>query len=451
VAGRALDGKSMSTKKSETTKKITKYKPYPAYVDSGVEWLGKIPEGWKVDRAGYLYSEMELPPPEDAGVVTAYRDGEVTLRENRRAEGYTFAIQEVGYQGVRNGDLVIQGMDAFAGAIGVSDSDGKCSPEYLVLEPVRSEIENHYYAALLRVMAKRDYILVICNAVRERAPRFRYPEFKNVFLPIPSGKEQRSIIAFLDRSTAKIDAFLAKYARLLGFLAEKRSALITRAVTKGLDTDAPMVDSGVEWLGEIPEGWDIKKMRYSCFISEGQVSPNDAEYSDRILIAPNHVESGTGKILYYETCDEQAAISGKYLVRKGELIYSKIRPHLNKVAIATGDWLCSADMYPIYISDNRLVLKYLHYFMLSECFVYHMADESMRVAMPKINRDVLYACNVLVPSNDEQEIIIKTLDRETAKIDALVAKVERSVELLKEYRVALISAAVTGKIDLREE
>ena len=246
-----------------------KYKPYPAYVDSGVEWLGEIPAHWRIDRAGYLYSELELSPPEEAGVVTAYRDGEVTLRENRRVEGYTFAIQEVGYQGVRKGDLVIQGMDAFAGAIGVSDSDGKCSPEYLVLEPDNAEIDNRYYAALLRVMAKRGFILVVCNAVRERAPRFRYPEFRDIVLPVLPEAEQEFIIHFLDRSTAKIDALLAKYRRLLELLAEKRSAIISRAVTKGLDPDAPMKDSGVEWLGEIPEGWSLKKLKHLCRITTG--------------------------------------------------------------------------------------------------------------------------------------------------------------------------------------
>ncbi len=218
------------------TRAVTKgLDPTVPMKDSGVEWLGEIPAHWGTRQGRYLYRALDLPPHEDDGVVTAYRDGEVTLREKRRAEGYTFAIQEVGYQRVRSGDLVIQGMDAFAGAIGVSDSTGKCSPEYLVLEPLCPRTDNRYYAAALRLMAKRGYILVICNAVRERAPRFRVPQFRNVVLPEPSESDQRAIAAFLDRETARIDALVAKVREAIGKLKELRTALISAAVTGKID------------------------------------------------------------------------------------------------------------------------------------------------------------------------------------------------------------------------
>jgi len=206
-------------------------------------------------------------------------------------------------------------------------------------------------------------------------------------------------------------------------------------------------DSGVEWLGEIPAGWEVKKWRYSCHITEGQVAPDDDRYRDRVMIAPNHIESGTGRILFTETADGQGAISGKYLVKPGDIIYSKIRPALNKACIATGDWLCSADMYPVKITANSLSSNFLLYFILSEPFVRLMVDESMRVAMPKVNRDKLAACPLLVPPRAEQEVITAFLDRETAKIDALVAKKERLIELLQEKRTALITRAVTKGLD----
>ena len=203
--------------------------------DSGVEWLGEIPAHWSTRQGRYLYRALSLPPKEDDGVVTAYRDGQVTLREKRRAEGYTFAIQEVGYQRVRAGDLVIQGMDAFAGAIGVSDSTGKCSPEYLVLDPLSPGTDNRYYAAALRLMAKRGYIFVVCNAVRERAPRFRIPEFRNVLLPQPPEPEQRAIADFLDRETPKLTRLVSKIHEAIDRLREYRAALISAAVTGKID------------------------------------------------------------------------------------------------------------------------------------------------------------------------------------------------------------------------
>ena len=263
--------------------------------------------------------------------------------------------------------------------------------------------------------------------------------------------EQLAIAAFLDRETARIDGLVARTERLVELLQEKRTALITRAVTRGLDPNVPMKDSGVEWLGKIPAHWEVKKWRYCCQVTEGQVAPDDEEFRERILIAPNHIESGTGRILHMESADEQGAMSGKYLVAPGNIIYAKIRPALNKVCIAAGNWLCSADMYPVSITESRLQTRFLLYFMLSEPFVRLMVDESMRVAMPKVNRDKLAACPLFVSDPAEQRAIAAFLDRETAEIDALIAKIHQALGHLREFRTALISAAVTGKIDVREE
>ena len=181
----------------------------------------------------------------------------------------------------------------------------------------------------------------------------------NTQTPLPTLTEQRAIATFLDRETAKIDALVAKKERLVELLQEQRTALITNAVTKGLDPKVRMKDSGVEWLGKIPAHWVIQKWRYCCRITNGQVAPDNEQYRDRLMIAPNHIESGTGRILYTETADEQGAKSGKYIVKSGDIIYSKIRPALNKACIASGEWLCSADMYPVAITVKDLRPKFL--------------------------------------------------------------------------------------------
>jgi type I restriction enzyme S subunit len=200
-------------------------------------------------------------------------------------------------------------------------------------------------------------------------------------------------------------------------------------------------------LGEVPAHWEVKKWRYCCRLAEGQVAPDDVRFRDSIMIAPNHIESGTGRILFTETADEQGAISGKYRVRSGDIIYSKIRPALNKACIAPSDCLCSADMYPVAVTEERLTARFLLYFILSKPFVQLMVDESMRVAMPKVNREKLAACPLVVPEPDEQRAIAAFLDRETERIDALIAKKERLIELLQEKRSALITRAVTRGLD----
>jgi type I restriction enzyme S subunit len=203
--------------------------------DSGIPWLGKIPEHWDVVRARFLYRQMNRSPTVDDGIVTAYRDGEVTLREKRRADGYTFAIKEAGYQRIEVGDLVIHSMDAFAGAIGVSDSIGKCTPEYVVCTPLDGDFNNHYYAAALRLMAKQDYVYVICPSVRERAPRFRYARFKDVWLPVPPTAEQDDIAKEISRIPSVISSVSQALAEQVDRMREYRQTLISAAVTGKID------------------------------------------------------------------------------------------------------------------------------------------------------------------------------------------------------------------------
>ncbi len=202
---------------------------------SSIEWLDEIPEHWDVQRGRFLFRELALPPRPDDGVVTAFRDGQVTLRENRRTDGFMLAEKETGYQHVREGDLVMHSMDAFAGAIGVSESSGKCTPEYVVMEPSDERVSNPCYARLLRVMAKRNYIFVISPSVRERAPRFRFVAFKDVPLPLPSLKEQREILHYVERESPPLVKAASKLQEQVASIEEYREALISAAVTGKLD------------------------------------------------------------------------------------------------------------------------------------------------------------------------------------------------------------------------
>lgn len=271
----------------------------------------------------------------------------------------------------------------------------------------------------------------------------------SLLISLPPVDEQQAILDLLDRETTRIDALVAKKTRFIELLREKRQALITHAVTKGLDPNVKMKDSGVEWLGEVPEHWDVVNFQRCVQITEGQVNPEVEPYSEMVLIAPNHIESGTGRLLYTETAVEQNAESGKYLCRKGDVIYSKIRPGLRKACISPVACLCSADMYPLR-GNGAILNQYLLWFLLSEPFSAFAVLESARVAMPKINRESLNALKLAVPPSYEQQAIVVHINQETNRIDTLITKTTRSIELLKERRSAIITAAVTGQIDLRE-
>jgi len=209
--------------------------PNAALRNSDLPWLGFIPKHWLTRRAKFLFKQSALPVRDDDGIVTCFRDGQVTLRKNRREEGFTNAIKELGYQGIRIGQLVLHSMDAFAGAIGVSDSEGKCSPEYIICDPIENNISTLYYGLLLRVMALNGFIQASCPAVRERAPRIRFSDFAKMFIPIPPISEQYAIVSHIEEETAKLDTFREAIDRTIVLLKERRAALITAAVTGQID------------------------------------------------------------------------------------------------------------------------------------------------------------------------------------------------------------------------
>ncbi|MGN7226251.1 restriction endonuclease subunit S [Dietzia maris] len=267
---------------------------------------------------------------------------------------------------------------------------------------------------------------------------------------VPPPDLQRTIANFLDRETDKIDALIDKQQQLIATLREDRAATVTHAVTKGLDPNAPLRETGTKWVDTIPENWTLSRFSRHISINSGQVDPRLEPYRDMTLIAPNHVESKTGKLLETESAEEQGADSGKYLVSAGQVIYSKIRPNLAKVTIAPVDCLCSADMYGLSTDPNELFSEFLLYELLSQPFTDYVIDSSMRVAMPKVNHDSLGAAPIWFPPIEEQYKVVEFLDARCASIDALIDKSTEMIETLREYRSALITNAVTGKIDVRE-
>ena len=292
--------------------------------------------------------------------------------------------------------------------------------------------------------ARSEISLQIRGATRDR---INLSGIAAVRVPIPSISEQTQLVELLDNKTAQIDALIGKKQRQIELLQEKRQALISQAVTKGFDPSVPMIDSGFVWLGTIPRHWKVRSFKYCGRIPNGQVDPEVDPYKSMILIAPNHIESETGRLLQTETAEEQAAESGKYIGRANDVIYSKIRPELQKACIAPYDCLCSADMYPI-TPQPDMESKYILYNLLCDWFTKYAVLWSDRVAMPKINRETLGTCMMMVPPIEEQRQIIRYIEHETQLIDSISERVHYQVGKLREYRQALITAAVTGKIDV---
>lgn len=198
--------------------------------DSGIDWMPKIPVHWIALRGKRVFRKLQRPVPPYAETVTCFRDGTVTLRKNRRSEGYTESLQEIGYQGIAPGDLVIHEMDAFAGAIGVSDSVGKSTPVYAVCA-LRNGGSAKFYAYLLRNMAQSNFILSLAKGIRQRTVDFRFKTLASLLIPVPPVKEQQQIAIFLDNKSSEIDATISNINKQIELLEKYRKQIINDAVT----------------------------------------------------------------------------------------------------------------------------------------------------------------------------------------------------------------------------
>ena len=353
------------------------------------------------------------------------------------------------YKRAARGDIAYNTMRMWQGAIGVTPVDGLASPAYVVARPFK-EVEARYFVSLFRTDAYLGEIDACSRGIVKDRNRLYWDQFKQIATPCPPNSEQVVIVQFLDWANGRLDRAIRAKRKVIALLGEQKQAIIHRAVTRGLDPSYPLKPSGVPWLGDIPQHWSLKRFKFLATINSGQVDPRKSEYRDLVLIAPNHIQVGSGRLLKQETADEQGADSGKYLVRRGQVIYSKIRPSLRKVTIAPCDCLCSADMYPIAPTTEELSTDYLVLLLLSQPFTKFAVNTSMRVAMPKVNRGALANCLIWYPGPQEQSEIQESIALESAPLDTVISRLECEVELLREYRTRLVADVVTGKLDVRE-
>lgn len=411
---------------------------YTEMKDSGIPWIGEIPKSWDIVRGKNIIALLERPVNSSDDVITCFRDGEVTLRKNRREEGFTNSLKEIGYQGVNPGDLVVHGMDGFAGSIGISDSRGKASPVLNVLDSTQNKRYLMYY---LRGMAYKDVFMALSTGIRVRSCDLRWNKLSVFPFLLPSLSEQSAIAAYLDAQCAKIDEIIAEAKASIEDYKQWKASIIYEAVTKGLDPNAEMKDSGIEWIGEIPMDWNSMRFKFVATVKANLVDPKD--YPKLLQVAPDNMVKDTGTLLPCNTVAESGVISWNYLFYKGQLLYSKIRPTLNKVVVAPFDGLCSADMYPIETTQNT---KFMLYVMLSEYFVQQVAlCTADRVKMPKINQEELGNITVIIPPVSKQKQIVDYLDSRCNFFDMLIKEKETLVSDLETYKKSLIYEVVTGK------
>jgi type I restriction enzyme S subunit len=426
-------------------------KPYPEYRDSGQKWLGRVPTHWAVLPNRAIFSEVKERnhPDEEMLSVTITRgvlrqkdllvdsSKKDSSNENRSA-----------YKLVCPNDIAYNKMRAWQGAIGLSQFRGIISPAYVVMR-LRDEQNPRYFHDLFRTAHFAKEAERWSYGITSDMWSLRPEHFKMIYSLVPPRNEQDAIIRFLRFVSGRIEQAILAKRKFIALLNEQKEAILHRVLTRGLDPAVGLKPSGSPWLGEIPKNWTIRRFKYVASISTGQVDPRKPAFRNLALIAPNHIQSRSGRLLRLESADEQGADSGKYFVTKGQIVYSKIRPNLRKAVIAPCDCLCSADMYPIALDTAGLLPAYLLRLLLSQPFTRFAIDASMRVAMPKVNREALANFLIWYPDLTEQEQILRFIVQETEPLTRELGRIEQEIELLREYRMRLTADIVTGQLDVR--
>lgn len=424
--------------------------------DSGVKWIGTVPADWtllKMKHYSYMKGRIGwqgLTADEfiDEGPYlvtgTDFEKGHVCwdrsyhISEKRYKEAVPIQLKV--------GDLLVTKDGTIGKLAYIDELPGKASlnSHLLVIRPVGEKYINRFlYWILGSTVFQGYYELVSYGSTMDSLSQEKIGEFE---FYAPSLDEQRAIAAFLDVKCAEIDSIIDDLEWQIETLKKYRRSIITETVTKGLCRKTPLRDSGNPYVGEIAANAEAIRFKYVASIDADLVDP--AKYADMPQVSPENIVANTGELVDIRTVEEVGVDSWNQRFFAGQIIYSKIRPALNKVTIAPFDGLCSADMYPI---STKLPTKYLMYFMLSDAFVSQTIEVSnIRVKMPKVNQEELKNFIVVTHSQEVMKQISEYLDERCEIIDAVLRQKEMQRATMQRQKQSLIYEYVTGKKRVKE-
>jgi type I restriction enzyme S subunit len=424
---------------------------YPAYKDSGVEWLGEVPEHWEVKRIASLYREVVEQGSDELPVLSVsihHGVSDSELSEEEMDRKVTRSEDRSKYKRVSAGDLVYNMMRAWQGAFGTVCVEGMVSPAYVVARPT-SIVPSTWIEYLLRTDPAINEIKRFSRGITDFRLRLYWDEFKNLRVCLPPCNERDALLEFLDRETAKIDALIAEQQRLIELLQEKRQAVISHAVTKGLNPDAPMKDSGVEWLGEVPEHWGVIQLKWLTPVKRG-ASPRPIEdpiyFDEEGEYAWVRISDVTESADRLRSTTQRLSSIGSDLSVKLEpgSLFLSIAGSVGKPCISEIK-ACIHDGF-VYFPNLRIMPEYLFLvFESGTCF----GGLGKLGTQLNLNTDTIGSIYVALPPGEEIQHILRHCSSRSTELQVLSQHASRLIALLQERRSALISAAVTGQIDVR--
>ncbi len=409
---------------------------YENYTLSPVPWIKQMPGHWGLVRGKNLYQKMQRPTSDTDEVVTCFRDGTVTLRKNRRTTGFTESLKEIGYQGIRKGDLVIHVMDAFAGSIGVSDSDGKGTPVYSVCQ-AKGNSNNQYYALLLREMARSGYIQSLYRGIRERSSDFRFEVFAAQFYPVPPREEQDQIVRFLDWKVSGINKLIAVKQKQIATLKEFMQAEIEKQLCA-----YPVVSVvRLKQLGTFFKGGGFSRDNLVEDEEYPAILYGDiyTQYEYKTSIITHHID-GT-------------AYSASRKILKGDIVMAgtgETKDEIGKSILYMGDQIVAVGGDVIVFHPNGGInVEYLLYQLYSQAALKHRYINGKGDIIVHIYPTALGNTIITLPGEADQNKVVAIINEIIDQVKKAIAVLTDEISVLREYRVRLVADSVTGKIDVR--
>ena len=435
-------------------------KPYPSYKDSDVGWIGEIPRHWTVKRLKYLFTSREerSETGEEELLSVTIPDGVVRRRDYISNDDHISRSESlVGYKVCHEMDLVNNIMKMSFRCLGISNYHGIVSPAYSVFYFEGNENVPSYWNYLLRIDKFVVEYRKRSKGLQESRMRLYDDYFLDLFSYLPSLPEQQQISNYLDQKTKQIDDLIEKTQQKIELLKEKRTSLINHCVTKGLDPNVEMKDSGVEWIGEIPRGWEIRRTTTLGNFNKGRGIKKDEIKSSGIpCIRYGEIYTKYDRVLYSTVSfiNEESSQNCE-LIEKGDVLFTGSGETIEDI----GKCVVNYSDEDVYVGGDIIILKlkeginplFISYLMNSDYVNNQKSSLGKGGIIVHIYSKQLKGIKVPLPPLPEQQQIVTHLDKETRKIDTLIEKENKRIELLKEYRQSLISEVVTGKIDVRDE
>ena len=428
-------------------------KPYPEYKESGHRWLGSVPNHWSVLPNRALFDEVKdrNHPKEEMLSVTITRG---IVRQKALLDGSSKKdssnLNKGAYKLVQPCDIAYNKMRAWQGALGASTLRGIISPAYVVMRP-RKEANPWFYHNLYRTPSFAKEAERWSYGITSDMWSLRPEHFKVIGSVLPPLDEQSAIVRFLDHANRKIDGFIRAKRKLIGLLNEQKQAIIHRAVTRGLDPSVPLKNSGVPWLGEIPKHWEARRVKQAARILRGKFSHrprNDPSFYDGPypFIQTGSVAQADKFITSYNQTLNEKGLSVSKLFPSGTLVMT-IAANIGDVAVLTFE-ACFPDSIVGFVPKGPLDRDYLYFVFL--CMKGELLRETPVNTQGNLNVERIGTMWMPLPPLSEQEQITKHIERCTEPLTTAIARTEREIALMQEYRTRLTADIVTGKLDVRE-